>query len=152
VREETPASADAFTWIALYLAEGHVCPPDEALPPEAPLWVTLRRPVRRLTYTAMRAVLNRANANLGANFTLHDLRHTCAVRMAGDPNMTLTDVQAVLRHKSLASTQIYTKVQLDELIERVREHHARMADPPPPRTHAAYADRDLEVLFGESSG
>jgi integrase len=149
-REETPASADAFTWVALYLGEGHVWPPDEPLPAEAPLWVTQRGPARPLTYTAMRAVLNRANAKLGANLTLHDLRHTCAVRMAGDPNMTLSDVQAVLRHKSLASTQIYTKIQLEELVRKISEHQARRSQPPPPRSHPAYAAKDLAVLFGES--
>jgi integrase len=29
----------------------------------------------------MRAVLERANAQLGTNFTCHDLRHTCAARL-----------------------------------------------------------------------
>jgi integrase len=35
---------------------------------------------------------------LAANWTLHDLRHTAAYRMARDPQMRLTDVQWVLGH------------------------------------------------------
>jgi hypothetical protein len=58
----------------------------------------------------------------------------------------------VLRHKSLASTQVYTTVKLDDLIARTLEHHARRAAPPPPRPHPAYAPADLDVLFGASPG
>jgi hypothetical protein len=35
-----------------------------------------------LTYAALRRTLQRANARLGTNWTLHDLRHTAAMRMA----------------------------------------------------------------------
>lgn len=151
-RQTIPASPDAFVWISLYLAEGHVAPVEEPLPADASLWVTLRGPRRPLSYWAMRAVLNRANDQLGANVTLHDLRHTCAARMMADPHMAITDVQAVLRHKSLATTGMYGTVQLDELINRTLEHHARRAAPPPPRPHPAYNTADLAVLFGEQAG
>lgn len=50
--------------------------------------------------------LNRANALLGANWTLHDLRHTAAYRMARDPKLALTDVQWILGHAHLTTTQI----------------------------------------------
>jgi site-specific recombinase XerD len=151
-RETVPVSPDSFVWTRLYLAEGHVAPSEEPLPADAPLWVTLRQPRRPLTYTAIRAVLNRANDKLGANVTLHDLRHTCAARMSADPHMSITDVQAVLRHRSLASTQVYTTVKLDDLIARTLEHHARRAAPPPPRPHPAYAPADLDMLFSSSPG
>ena len=36
-------------------------------------------------------MLNRANDLLGSNWTLHDLRHTVAYRMARDPDLSLTD-------------------------------------------------------------
>ncbi len=51
------------------------------------------------------AMFNRANAALGANWSLHDLRHTAAYRMARDPQMPLTDVQWVLGHAHLSTTQ-----------------------------------------------
>ncbi len=152
LRQEVPVSPDAIVWIRLYLAEGLVAPVDEPLPVNAPLWVTLRRPTKPLNYSAIRAVLRRANDKLESNYTVHDLRHTCAVRMVEDPNLTITDVQAVLRHKSLVSTQIYTKVQLDELIARTQDHYARRAAPPPLRPHPAYDHGDLAVLFGDGPG
>ena len=78
-----------------------------------------------LNYHAMRAVLRRANASLGANWSLHDFRHTAAARMLADPAFTLVDVQTVLRHASVTTTQIYTQPRLDDLIGKVLEHHAR---------------------------
>lgn len=60
-----------------------------------------------MNYHAARAVLQRANAVLGTNWTLHDLRHTAAQRMLADPAFTLVDVQTILRHASVTTTQIY---------------------------------------------
>ena len=59
---------------------------------DQPLWWTLWRPFRALTYDAARLMFTRANAALGANWSLHDLRHSAAYRMARDPGMPLTDV------------------------------------------------------------
>jgi hypothetical protein len=88
--------------------------------PAATLWWTLRRPLRPLTYHAARAMLNRANALLGAKWILHDLRHTAAYRMARDPKLALTDVQWVLGHAHLTTTQIYVSYGRDEIVEAVR--------------------------------
>jgi integrase len=52
-------------------------------------------------------MFGRAAAALGANWTLHDLRHTAAYRMARDPQLPLTDVQWVLGHAHLSTTQLY---------------------------------------------
>jgi integrase len=71
---------------------------------DQPLWWTLREPLRTLRYDAARAMFNRANAVLGANWSLHDLRHTAAYRMARDPQMPLTNVQWVLGHAHLSTT------------------------------------------------
>ncbi|WP_202868378.1 site-specific integrase [Kribbella sindirgiensis] len=51
------------------------------------------------------------NAALGSNWTLHDLRHTAAARLLADPAFTLFDVQTILRHAGVSTTQL--------------EHHAR---------------------------
>ena len=99
-----PASPDAFVWLRLYEDEMHGLVP---LGRDEPLWSTLRRPFRRLTYDAARAMFDRANAALGANWTLHDLRHSAAYRMARDPELSLTDVQWVLGHARLSTTQLY---------------------------------------------
>jgi len=87
--QQLPASPDAFVWLRLYQAQM------EGLVPagrDQPLWWTLLRPFRRLAYDAARLMFTRANAALGANWSLHDLRHTAAYRMARDPGMPLTDV------------------------------------------------------------
>ena len=47
-----------------------------------PLWWTLRRPFRPLTYHAVHRMFERAGAVAGTDATLHSLRHTAAYRMA----------------------------------------------------------------------
>ncbi len=70
-----PTSPDAFVWLRLYQAEFHGLVPAGR---DDPLWWTLRRPFRQLTYHAARAMFTRAGAPLGANWSLHDLRHPAA--------------------------------------------------------------------------
>ena len=72
--------------------------------PDDPLWWTLRRPFRQLTYHAAYRMFHRASASLGANWSLHDLRHLAAYRMTRDPGMPLADVQWVLGHAQLTTT------------------------------------------------
>jgi site-specific recombinase XerD len=119
-----PASADAFVWLRLYQQDLDLRTPSGLA---EPLWWTLRRPARPLTYDAFRAVLRRANQTLGTNWSLHDLRHTAAYRMVDDPHMNLTDVQWVLGHAQLTTTQIYLEPRQEEVIQRVRQHYAQQA-------------------------
>jgi site-specific recombinase XerD len=145
-----PASPDAFVWLRLYQEQttGLV-----ASGPDDPVWWTLRRPPRPLAYPAARAMFARANAALGANWTLHDLRHTAAYRMARDPLMPLTDVQWVLGHAHLSTTQIYVTPAPEDVIAGVLAHHRRReAGPPgPPPPAAGYRPETLDVLFGGRS-
>lgn len=148
-----PASAEAFVWLRLYLADiGEV-------PPDGPVWVTLRRRRRacgtlkrqQLDYDALRAVLRRANASLGSNWTMHDARHTCALRMVRDQSLSLRDVQTILGHAHLSTTQIYIEDDDTEVIRRVRRHladRAEAADRPAAPAAAGYDAADLGVLFG----
>jgi len=102
VMQQLPACPDAFVWLRLYDAQLHgLVPPGR----DQPLWWTLRRPFRALSYDAARLMFGRANAGLGANWSLHDLRHTAAYRMARDPDVPLADVQWVLGHAHLSTTQ-----------------------------------------------
>ncbi len=126
LRETIPASVDSFVWLALYLREE--CPP---VTPGGPLWWTRQGTPRPLTYHAARAVMQRANAALGTNWTLHDLRHTTAARLLADPAFTLFDVQTILRHASVSTTQIYAQPRLEDLVTRVLEHYARPRTPGP---------------------
>jgi integrase len=72
----------------------------------------------------------RANAALGSDWTLHDLRHAGTRRMAADRDLPLTHVQAVLGHARLATTQRYLVPDQDEVVEKVLAHHARRARRP----------------------
>jgi site-specific recombinase XerD len=122
-----PASPDAFVWLRLYQQDLDRLDRQTPNGLAGPLWWTLRRPPRPLTYDAFRAVLRRANQQLGTNWSLHDLRHTAAYWMVDDPHMSLTDVQWVLGHAQLTTTQIYLEPRQEEVIQRVRQHHAQQA-------------------------
>lgn len=148
-----PGSNEAFVWLRLYLAEVGGGMRD-------PLWVTLRNRRRAdgamdrapLTYDALRAVVRRANAKLGTNWTMHDLRHTCALRMAADENVSLRDVQTILGHAHLETTaEIYLVEDERHTVERVAEHLSRLAEPrPDPKPVAqGYSAGDLAVIFGD---
>ena len=146
--QRLPASTDAFVWLRLYQQETRDLVPKG---PKEALWWTLRRPFRPLTYDATRMVFNKANTALGANWTLHDLRHSAAKRMVRDPDLTLADVQWVLGHAHITTTEIYTAPTPDEVIAHVLAHHERQrterARPPAPPA-PGYRPEVLATLFG----
>jgi integrase len=78
--QQLPASPDAFVWLRLYQQEMHGLAP---VGPDCALWRTLRRPYRPLNYHAAQAIFNRANAAVGAGWTLHSLRHTYRLAREG---------------------------------------------------------------------
>jgi len=143
-----PASPDAFVWLRLYQQEAHGLVPAG---PDDPAWWTLRRPFRPLAYNAARMMFDRANAAIGAGWTLHSLRHSAAYRMARDPEMPITDVQWVLGHASLTSTQAYVVPTAEDVIEATLAHHRRRAEPRPgpPEPAPGYRPESLDVLFGK---
>ena len=150
--QQLPASPDAFVWLRLYQQQMFGLVPAG---PDDPVWWTLRRPFRPLAYHAARAMFVRANAVLGANWSLHDLRHSAAYRMARDPQMPITDVQWVLGHAHLSTTQTYITATAEDVVESVLAHHRRQAagqasgvEEPPTR----YRARTLDVLFGRNQG
>jgi site-specific recombinase XerD len=146
--QELPASSDAFVWLRLYQVEM------EGLIPRGrtkPLWWTRRKPFRPLTYHAAHRMFERVNIDAGTGATLHALRHTAAYRMARDPAMPLTDVQYLLGHVQLTTTQIYLTPRKEDVIERVLAHHAeqtrRAAEQHTVAAAAGYRPETLDVLF-----
>jgi integrase/recombinase XerD len=151
-----PASPEAFVWLRLHLA-------DLGFPLSAtgPIWQTLRRRdwgdgLRRhpMSDEALRKVLTRANETLGTNWSMHDLRHTAALRMSRDDNLSTRDVQVILGHAHLSTTaEIYLVEDETRVIRRVqrhlteREHRAQQPHPP---IAVGYDTSDLTVLFGET--
>jgi integrase len=101
-------------------------------------------------------MFTRASAVLGANWTLHDLRHTAAWRMARDPAMPLTDVQWVRGHARLSTTQKYVTPLPGEVIASVAAFHARRSGPQAVADgsgrdvlSSGYRPESLKVLFGD---
>ena len=145
--QQIPASPDAFVWLRLYQQQMHGMAPTR---PDDPVWWTLRRPYRPLTYHAARAMFVRANNALGANWSLHDLRHSAAYRLARDPEMPLTDVQWILGHAHLSTTQIYVQPTADDVVRNVMAYHRRQARPKtPPSPAIGYRAETLGILFGK---
>ncbi|MFG2277020.1 tyrosine-type recombinase/integrase [Streptomyces chartreusis] len=139
-RQPVPVSPTGLAYLAAYLEE-------VGLPEDGqPVWRSRRGEVRPLTYWAARRVLQRATEHLGMNWTLHDLRHTAATRMARDPAMTLAEVQTILRQAHITTTHLYTVVALDDLVDKLAEHYSR---PQQPTTWSQQYDvEDIEVVFG----
>jgi len=146
--QELPASTDAFVWLRLYQLEM-----DGLIPKgrRQPLWWTSRTPVRPLTYHAAHRMFARAAAAAGSTATLHALRHTAAYRMAEDPELPLTDVQFVLGHALLTTTQHYLNPRKQDVIRRILAHHAQQTQKAVERTPPSapgYRPETLQVLFG----
>lgn len=139
-RRWVPLSPEAMSWLGRYLA---VFPAS----PGAPLWRTLRGPQRPLSYAAARRIVQRANSAAETNWTLHDLRHTAAVRMVNSGVLTLPEVQVVLGHADLHTTSRYTVPRAEEVIVKMQEFHSRIQQPPPGYS-PGYAVADLQAVFG----
>jgi integrase len=150
--QQLPASTDAFVWLRLYQLEM-----DGKLPRGSgqPLWWTLRRPFRPLAYHAAHRMFERAGAAAGTDATLHSLRHTAAYRMAEDPALPLTDVQLVLGHALLTTTQLYLTPRKEDVVRRILAHHAEQAGQARQRARPAlapgYRRESLDVLFGNGT-
>jgi integrase len=140
-RQAVPASPESFTYLGRYLdADG--------LPLAGqPIWRTRRGKQRPLSYWAMRQVIERANQHLGTNWTLHDLRHTAATRLASDPDITLPEVQTIMRHAHLSTTQRYTVPRIEDLAEKLAAHYTRPVAEP--RWSPMYDPNDMRTVFGE---
>ncbi|MCX5396867.1 tyrosine-type recombinase/integrase [Streptomyces sp. NBC_00102] len=139
-REVIPASPAAFLRLASYIDETGIAAADE------PIWRARRGTDRPLTYSAMRRVIQRANTALGTNWTLHDLRHTAASRMANGGKLTLAEVQAILRHANIQTTSRYLAVRVEEIFDKLAEHYARPRVQPSYPT--GYDPADIAAVFG----
>ncbi len=148
-KQALPASSNAFLWLRLY---------QESLPPDLlakgnPVWWTNRRPYRPFGYDAARAMFNRVGLEIDAKLRLHGLRHTAAVRMSNDPALTLSDIQRILGHLHLSTTQEYLQQHDDDIIERVAQHLLARSEPKPtPEAPGlTYDSSDLDELLGDAS-
>ncbi|MGW7066205.1 tyrosine-type recombinase/integrase [Streptomyces sp. NPDC054855] len=140
LREPIPASPQALVVLATYIDAMGMPAPHE------PVFRTRRGPDKPLTYWAMRRVIQRANERLSTNWSLHDLRHTAAERMANDPNLTLVEVRAILRHADLATTGRYLHARVEDLFDALQAHYQRPRLQP--TIAPGYDPDDFKAVFG----
>jgi integrase len=140
LRQAVPASPRAFIYLARYFDESGAPGQSESI------WRTRRGESRPLTYAALRRMLQRANHQVGTNWTLHDLRHTAASRMANGGTLTIAEVQTILRHADIRVTGRYLVARVEELFDKLAEHYAR---PRPAVSYSpGYDPADVEAVFG----
>lgn len=84
---------------------------------DQPLFWTLgRREPKPMDYTSLRSWWRALNERHGFNYTLHDMRHTAAFRMVDSGHLNLVQVQEILGHRHLSTTQLYTRPTTSEIV------------------------------------
>jgi len=74
--------------------------------------------------------------------------------MVSDEHMSLVDIQWVMGHAHLSTTEIYLTPNPGELVERLLAHHARQAEAAtrPSAPAPGYRPEVLQELFGTGYG
>mgnify|MGYP002625166578 CR=1 FL=1 len=95
-----------------------------ALAPEGPLFVGVKG--KRLSPRIIQLLMERLRGALGlpASATPHALRHSFATHLLGH-GADLREIQELLGHTSLSTTQIYTEVDATRLVRLYDETHPR---------------------------
>ena len=89
---------------------------------EAALFVT--RAGHRLTYAGLGCRLKKLSKRAGLPFTPHELRHAFATHLVQN-GASLRWVQALLGHRSLLATQVYTQLAATDVLREFRRTHPR---------------------------
>lgn len=126
-----PMGAKAADYVAEYLAKVRR-PWSECQKDERALWLSARQPHGPIKKAAIAKMVKEYKVLAGVDRpgSTHLWRHTCATHMVqGGANIAY--VQRLLGHRSLDTTQIYTRVSIPELQAAVKKRHPRSRKPRP---------------------
>lgn len=75
---------------------------------------------KKITPRHFQRTIKYAREKIGSweNFTPHSIRHSCATYLL-EKNINIKKIQKLLGHKNLSTTQIYTKVNIKNIIEKL---------------------------------
>jgi integrase/recombinase XerD len=118
-----PIGSWALIAIRRYLRESR---PHLAVKPKEPALFIAAITHRRLGTKTLNLIVKKhaAAAGIEKRVTPHVLRHTCATHLL-QGGADIRHVQAILGHASVATTQIYTRVAIEDLLAVHRQHHPR---------------------------
>lgn len=114
-----PIGGAAATALDVYLTDGR---PALVAPISAALFLSRHR--RRLAAVSLRVRLQHYGRRLGLRLTPHALRHTCATHLLRG-GADLRHVQALLGHRRLTTTALYTRVAITDLRLVIQHCHPR---------------------------
>jgi integrase/recombinase XerD len=123
-----PLGEIAAKYINLYIQEAR---PKILRWKEDPGFLFLGRQGRRLDSSVLNDHIVRRyarEARIKKTITPHSLRHTCATHLLKN-HANIRHIQALLGHKSLNSTQLYTRVEIGDLKRELRRCHPRERAP-----------------------
>jgi integrase/recombinase XerD len=90
---------------------------------ERALWLSSKRPHGPLKSQMIEVMVKQYGRAVGLRVTPHVWRHTCATHLAASASLPI--VQRQLGHRSLRTTQIYTRVTVPDLVAMHKRSHPR---------------------------
>lgn len=118
-----PIGRAALAAIRRYLRDAR---PELVETPKEPALFVAAITHRRLHVKTLNLIVRKhaEAAGIAKRVTPHVLRHTCATDLLRG-GADIRQVQAILGHASVATTQIYTRVAVEDLVAVHRRHHPR---------------------------